>query len=444
MLDNKLFISSDLPAPLKNDEVIEYIKKYRNGDLEAKEMVIKHNIRLVLNTVLKKFNNTPYDSEELVAVGILGLIKGVNTFDNEKNIKFSTYAGTCINNEIGMFIRKEKKHLCNESLNCCLKSEGEGNELTIEDTLADETVDFASDFEKDYTNKVVRELVNKLPDRDREIISLYFGFNDDKVYTQSEIAKKFKISQKHVCKLLKKNVIRIKEELIKLGIVDEISEKRIRDRKENKMPRKLKNIYEYFNKYSKEEINEVILRLSDDEKELLYGRYGNNLEAPIKNDDFDKDKSYKFYGLLIPKMKRILANSRKKENVQNVEDEISLGLSDNITDEKSQPLSIKEYLTKDDYIKILDIMKNLKFSDMLNTLSVKDTIIICLRLGYVDNKYFSTKSIADFLGIEEEEVIESTKKVLLLYKENINNFIDKAVEVTAGHQYVKKEDSKNI
>ena len=90
-------------------------------------------------------------------------------------------------------------------------------------------------------------------------------------------------------------------------------------------------------------------------------------------------------------------------------------------------------------------MKNLKFSDMLNELEVKEAIIIGLRLGYVDGKYFSTKSIADFLGVSEEEVIETTKKVLLLYKENINNFIDKAIEASESSQYlVKKKDSKSI
>ena len=439
MLDNKLFISYDLPAPLKNDEVIEYIKKYRNGDLEAREIVITHNIRLVLSTVLKKYNNNPYDKEELVAVGFLGLIKGVDTFDIEKNINFSTYAGTCIRYEINNFLQKEKKHISNKSLNGYLKNDSDVKEFTLEDALIDETVGFVEEFEIYDTNKVVRELVNKLPDRDREIISLYFGFNDDKVYTQSEIAKKFNIDRSYVSRLIKINVKKIEEELIKLGIVDKIREKKVRSREENKMPRKLKNIYEYFNKYSKEEINDVISRLSDSEKELLYSRYGYDLETPVKNDDFDKNKSSRFYGWLMPKMRSMLSSLGKKGNAQDTEDGMSLEHSVNTTDEKTQPLSIK-----DDYIKILDIMKSLKFSDMLNTLSVKEAIIICLRLGYVDNKYFSTESIADFLCIEEEEVIETTKKVLLLYKENINNFIDKAVEITAGHQFVKKEDSKNI
>ena len=202
MLDNKLFISYDLPAPLKNDEVIEYIKKYRNGDLEAREIVITHNIRLVLSTVLKKYNNNPYDKEELVAVGFLGLIKGINTFDIEKNINFSTYAGTCIRYEINNFLQKEKKHISNKSLNGYLKNDSDVKEFTLEDALIDETVGFVEEFEIYDTNKVVRELVNKLPDRDREIISLYFGFNDDKVYTQSEIAKKFKISHNYVYELI--------------------------------------------------------------------------------------------------------------------------------------------------------------------------------------------------------------------------------------------------
>ena len=448
MLDNKLFISSDLPAPLENDEVIQYIKKAHNGDLQARKKVIIHNIRLVLSIVLKKYNNTPYDKEELVSVGFLGLIHAIDTFDIEKKFKFSTYASVCVRYEINNFMKKERKHISNKSLNEYLKNDSEAEEFTLEDALVDESVDFVRGFEIKEHNKLIRELVDKLPDKNRDIILLYFGFNDGKRYTQDEIAKKFNIDQSYVSRLIKINVKKIKEELIELGIVDEISEKRVRNREENKMSRKSKNIYEYFNKYSKEEINEVILRLSDDEKELLYARYGNDLENPIKNDDFDKNKSNRFYGWLLPKMKSMLANSRKKENVQDTEDEISLGLSDNTADEKSQSLSIKEDLIKDDYIKILDIMKNIKFSDMLNTLSVKDAIIICLRLGYVDNKYFSTKSIADFLGVEEEEVIETTKKVLLLYKESINNFINKAVkEITTDYQYVKdgtKGDSKNI
>lgn len=88
MLDNKLFISSDLPAPLENDEVIQYIKKAHNGDLQARKKVIIHNIRLVLSIVLKKYNNTPYDKEELVSVGFLGLIHAIDTFDIEKNLNF--------------------------------------------------------------------------------------------------------------------------------------------------------------------------------------------------------------------------------------------------------------------------------------------------------------------------------------------------------------------
>ena len=190
------------------------------------------------------------------------------------------------------------------------------------------------------------------------------------------------------------------------------------------MARGANSIYEYFNKYSKEEINEVISKLSNYEKELLYFRYGNDLENPIKNDKLDKDKLSRFQGWVLPKMKSMLSSLRKKENVQDTEDDMSLEHSNNNVDEKSQALSVEEDLTKDDYIKIQDIMKSLKFGDMLNTLSVKDAIIICLRLGYVDNKFFSTKSIADFLGVEEEEVIETTKKVLLLYKESINNFIN--------------------
>ena len=222
-----------------------------------------------------------------------------------------------------------------------------------------------------------------------------------------------------------------------------IGENTVKHKEDKGMPRRLKSIYEYFTEYSKEEVNEVISKLSDDEKELLYARYGNDLENPIKADKFEFYRN-KFYRYLLPKMKAMLELKSNKESLelnntlQNKED-TSIKDNDNFVDKKSHSLSMVESINKDDYIKILDMMKKLKFNDVFNYLSVKEAIIVGLRLGYIDNKYFSTKSIADFLGIEEEEVIEITKKVLLLYKENINDFIDKTIEITTEFQYVKNK-----
>ena len=433
-----------LPAPLKDDLLYEYIEKAHNGDQAAKETIILHNMRLVKH-IAYKFNNTPYDSEELMSIGYIALIKAIDTFDTKKRVKFVTYSARCIYNEILMFMRKEKKYMSNVSLNECLKSDYGRNKFKFEDTLIDEKANFVEEIEIYDTYKLIRKLVNELPDRDKEIVQLYFGFTTNKVYTQMEIAQKFNISQSAVAKLIKKNVKNIKKELIKLEpeSIYLIGENTVKHKEDKGIPRRLKSIYEYFTEYSKEEVNEVISKLSDDEKELLYARYGNDLENPIKADKFEFYRN-KFYRYLLPKMKAMLELKSNKESLelnntlQNKED-TSIKDNDNFVDKKSHSLSMVESINKDDYIKILDMMKKLKFNDVFNYLSVKEAIIVGLRLGYIDNKYFSTKSIADFLGIEEEEVIEITKKVLLLYKENINDFIDKTIEITTEFQYVKNK-----
>lgn len=216
-----LFIDSyKLPKPLPEEELIIMFKKINNGSREARDKVIIHNIRLVLFEVTSKYQNIDYDKTDLVAAGILGLIKATETYNLGKTIKFSTYAIKCIDNEILMILRKEKKYNNIDSLDRVISYNKDGYELNLKETIEDGK-DFVEEFlegdEKAQIYNIIRDEVSKLPDRDRQIIMMYFGFFNNHSYNQKEIANKLNISQSYVCillhRILKKlrNILKVKE-----------------------------------------------------------------------------------------------------------------------------------------------------------------------------------------------------------------------------------------
>ena len=160
-----IFIGNKLPKPLEKEELFEYIKKANLGDLEARDKVIIHNMRLVLNQVLGKFANAPYEKKELVSIGIVGLVKAVDTFDVTKKIEFATYAIRCINNEILMFIRKGKRYLEEESFEQPIFSNKDGDEIKLEDTIIDEKCNFTKDIERREVLLEIRKQVDMLEER---------------------------------------------------------------------------------------------------------------------------------------------------------------------------------------------------------------------------------------------------------------------------------------
>lgn len=454
MRNEELFIDSNkLPKPLSKPELYSYLKQYKQGDLSAREKVIIHNIRLVLNQVSKKFSDTPYDKKELVSIGIVGLVKSVDTFDIDKNFEFATYAVRCINNEILMFLRKGKKAITDQSIYKPIGIDKNGNEKNLEDILEDNTSDFVSEYEDQITYNEIRKIVYNLPDRDREIILLYFGFVDNHQYTQNEIAEKLQISKSYVSRLLTKIIKKIGIQLQTNGVIEIVGQTNINEeeRKKEKMRvKKLQTIYEYLKEYTREEIDAMLSKLSDEEISLIRLRYGDDLEHPVTSSTWGREETNKFYGKLVPKMKRLLSNpdgkrkkySRKtkktsKENLtlSNIQTSIESNNKNNVTSQVSTQQSTSK-IQKDDCLRVLELMRTPSFGEMLKTLTPKEAVIICLKLGYVDDKYFTTESIAGFLGIEQEEVIEITKKVLLLYKDNINQFIDKVVEEAVGPSLV--------
>ena len=198
-----------LPEPLSVEEEEYYIKLKDEGNVEAKEKLIEHNLRLVV-FLAKKYENTGVDLEDLVSIGNIGLIKGINTFTSSKNIKLATYASRCIDNEILMYLRKNKKVKCEVSIDQALSLDGDGNELHLEDVIGTPKDLISKDIEdRDDKALMIKEILNLKP-RDREIMVLRYGLLGNEEYTQKEVADKLGISQSYISRIEKKVIKKLK------------------------------------------------------------------------------------------------------------------------------------------------------------------------------------------------------------------------------------------
>ncbi|MBQ6495351.1 MAG: RNA polymerase sporulation sigma factor SigK [Bacilli bacterium] len=192
-----------LPPPLTKEEEIRYVEKSMNGDKEARNILIEHNLRLVV-FLAKKYENTKIDLEDLVSIGTIGLIKGVNTYKLDKNIKLATYASRCIDNEILMYLRKTKKKRTEISFEDSLSFDADGNELHLEDVLGTEPDIVTKNLEENLDRKMLYQEVSKLKGRDKEIIEYRYGLNGRKEMTQKEVANVLGISQSYISRIEKK------------------------------------------------------------------------------------------------------------------------------------------------------------------------------------------------------------------------------------------------
>jgi len=217
------------------------------------------------------------------------------------------------------------------------------------------------------------------------------------------------------------------------------SSEKTKEERNNKM-KKLKTIYEYLNNYSEEEINKVIAQLDEKEKEVIKLRYGNDLYNPQPHPELTIKHKNMFYNVIIPKMKLIL-ETQKNTNQEEVSQNNNIKKITQNIEKNNQIQKTKEINTiaKEDYVKMLELLKTPVFEKMRNSLADKEALIISLKFGYIDGKCFSTESIANFLGIDYKEVNECIKKSLLSYKKLINNFIDEAINTMTDEQNIKKK-----
>ena len=204
-----------LPLPLDTESEREALLKLKQGDEQAREALVEHNLRLVVY-IAKKFENTGLEQEDLISVGSIGLIKAVNTFDVDKNIKLATYASRCIENEILMHLRRSQKQKKEVSLDKPLSFDSEGNELLLGDVIGVDDEEVFKNIETEVEHDVLSAAVKKLNEREREIVVLRFGLAGKEEKTQKEVADILNISQSYISRIEKKILARMKKDIAKL------------------------------------------------------------------------------------------------------------------------------------------------------------------------------------------------------------------------------------
>ena len=204
-----------LPAPLKKEEEERVFRAILQGDDSAREPLITHNLRLVVY-IARKFDSPGASTEDLISIGTIGLIKAVNTFRPEKNIKLATYASRCIENEILMYLRKSVPLKNEISIDDPLHVDWDGNELLLSDILGTDEDEVCRPLEDDAEKHILMEAIGTLNEREREIIMLRFGLLGGREYTQKEVADMLGISQSYISRLEKRIIDRLRHEMLRL------------------------------------------------------------------------------------------------------------------------------------------------------------------------------------------------------------------------------------
>ena len=206
-----------LPAPLEGEEEAKQLEKLINeNDESARRMLIEHNLRLVVY-IAKKFDNTGVGVEDLISIGTIGLIKGINTFKTDKNIKLATYASRCIENEILMYLRRNNKTKLEVSIDEPLNVDWDGNELLLSDILGTDEDVISRGLENEGEKSLLKKAIEKLNKREKSIVEMRFGLNnkEGEEMTQKEVADFLGISQSYISRLEKKIMNRLKKEIVK-------------------------------------------------------------------------------------------------------------------------------------------------------------------------------------------------------------------------------------
>lgn len=208
--------SDVLPPPLSPEQEQKVLEAYTGGSSEARATLIEHNLRLVVY-ISKKFESSGVNMEDLISIGTIGLIKAVNTFKTDKNIKLATYASRCIENEILMYLRRANRTKGEVSLDEPLNVDWDGNELLLSDVLGTEQDVIYTHLEEEVNRKLLNCAMAKLSGRERELMEMRYGLKTGREMTQKEVADELGISQSYISRLEKKIIGRLKKEIRKLG-----------------------------------------------------------------------------------------------------------------------------------------------------------------------------------------------------------------------------------
>ena len=214
-IENIFYIggNDNLPPPLEGKEEAEAIEQLSNGSKEAKQKLVEHNLRLVVY-IAKKFENTGIGIEDLISIGTIGLMKAINTFNTDKNIKLATYASRCIENEILMYLRRSNRIKTEVSIDEPLNQDGDGNELLLSDILGTDDDITSRRIEDEVDKRLLKSSISKLNSREKNIMELRFGFKTGDEKTQKEVADMLGISQSYISRLEKKIISKMKKEIL--------------------------------------------------------------------------------------------------------------------------------------------------------------------------------------------------------------------------------------
>ncbi len=203
-----------LPPPLSKEEEETVMNELREGNEKHKELLITHNLRLVVY-IAKKFDGSATSTEDLISIGTIGLMKAVKTFNPNKNIKFATYASRCIENEILMHLRKVNNSKFEMSFDEPLSIDWDGNELTLRDVLGSDADEISNDIEYNDEKQLLLKIVNTLPEKEKELMKKRFGIMGEKEHTQKQLADLMGISQSYISRLEKRIIEKIRAEIVK-------------------------------------------------------------------------------------------------------------------------------------------------------------------------------------------------------------------------------------
>ena len=205
-----------LPPPLTREEEVALMRKVNAGDLQARATMIERNLRLVVY-IARKFENTGISIEDLISIGTIGLIKAVNSFNPDKNIKLATYASRCIENEILMVLRKTNRLKLEVSFDEPLNTDWDGNELLLSDILGTEPDLVSRDLDNSIEREMLHNAIRKLNEREKSIVNLRYGLGAEEEHTQKEVADMMGISQSYISRLEKRIIEKLKDELKKMA-----------------------------------------------------------------------------------------------------------------------------------------------------------------------------------------------------------------------------------
>ncbi len=475
---------NELNAPLlSEDEEKALLVKIKQGDMEAREKFIESNLRLVVS-VAKKFLGRGVPFLDLVQEGNLGLMKAIDKFDLSYDVRFSTYAVyrikmfvsraiadqsrnirvpisrqdelysymTKIDNlekkfgmnlsvdEISMMLGKsvdkirELESLKNDtvSINALVGKDNDtelGEFLSTSESIEDEVID-------SFLPEQIMELLkkSKLSEREKDVLLSRFGIGRSHVWQLKELSKKYGVSKAWIGQV----ELNALEKLRHLKSIEQFSvymdnpdlalrnleefrkkpEKRER-RKTGKRGSLLKSIYEYFDDFSREDVDSVLDDLNEFDKKLVFLRYGEDLDNPVSTTLFGEEETKKFYGALVPRMRKklyALQEEAKPNNKNNIKQDVFL------------TESLVTELNRDEYTKLIQILKKPDVIGVMTGLSMKEKIIVSLRLGYVDGKHFSVDAISEFLGLSNHDILKTSVEFMTKHSDKVDSILNKAMD----------------